>query len=116
MSEAEAAAVPVDWDEGLARAGDDVDFFKELIELFLEDVPNRLQALEDALAAGSAAEAAAAAHSIKGAAANLSATAVRDRAYELEQRARGDDLDGIEPGVEALKQEVMRLEAFARSL
>lgn len=116
MPDTETAAMPVDWEEGLSRAGDDVEFFKELIELFLDDVPSRLQALENAVGTRDAANAAATAHSIKGAAANLSATRVREQAYIIETTAREGDWGGIDQEVERLKQEVACLEAFAQRL
>jgi HPt (histidine-containing phosphotransfer) domain-containing protein len=109
-------AAPVDWEEGLARAGDDVEFFKELLELFLGDVPSRLEALDQAIAGGDAGAAAAAAHSIKGAAANLSARGVQQQAYTLEHAARGGELAALPEMSRALRSEVERLEAFANQL
>jgi HPt (histidine-containing phosphotransfer) domain-containing protein len=117
MSEAGTRqAAPVDWEEGLARAGDDVDFFRELIELFLSDVPTRLATLDAAIAAGDAAAAAGAAHSIKGAAANLSAQAVQQKAYQLEHTAREGDLEELPGLTEELRTEIERLESFAKEL
>jgi HPt (histidine-containing phosphotransfer) domain-containing protein len=116
MSEADTAALPVDWEEGLARAGDDPEFYRELLELFLDDVPSRLSALRDALESGDCASAASAAHSIKGAAANLSARGVREQAHAVEKSSRAGELDGIAPQAEALEKEIDRLRSFAEQL
>ena len=45
---------PLDLDEALARAGDDREFLRELVEMFLADVPDRLDELRAALDAGDA--------------------------------------------------------------
>ena len=46
---------PLDLDEALARAGDDREFLRELVEMFLADVPQRIEELRDALEAAEAA-------------------------------------------------------------
>lgn len=106
---------PVDLEDGLARAGDDRDFYKELLEIFLEDTTSRLADLKASLAAGDCQKLASDAHGIKGAAANLSAIFVRDTALAIETKGREENLSNMQQLVEQLEGEVGRLAEFARS-
>ncbi|MDQ7006016.1 MAG: Hpt domain-containing protein [Acidobacteriota bacterium] len=106
---------PVDLEDGLARAGDDREFYKELLEIFLDDVPGRMEQLRAAIAAGQAEEVAGVAHSIKGAAANLSALAIRDTALSIETQGREGDLSQASALVEKLQDEIHRLAAYLRT-
>lgn len=107
---------PVDLDDGLARAGDDLDFYKELIDMFLEDIPERLEELRQAAGAPDPTRLANLAHGIKGAAANLSANAARDAAFQIEMKGKSGDLDGVLPIILRLEDEVQRLAEFAATL
>lgn len=106
---------PLDIEDGLARAGGEMDFYRELLDLFLDDVPPRMVELRAAAEARDGNRLAAAAHGIKGAAANLSAIALRDCAYQLEQRGRAGDLDGIELQIVELEEELSRLTEFVHA-
>ncbi len=106
---------PVDLEDGLARVGDDREFYQELLEIFLEDAPERMSELLSALAASDSEQVARSAHSIKGAAANLSATVVRDEALEIEQIGRSGNLDGLEVKVKQLQGSLDQLAIFARA-
>jgi len=105
---------PVDLEDGLARAGDDREFYKELLEIFLEDTASRLVDLRASLTAGDCKKVASDAHGIKGAAANLSAIFVRDIALAIEQQGREEDLSNMEELIGRLEGEVGRLADFAR--
>ncbi len=59
-------------------------FVAEVVELFLEDGPVRLEALRSALEEGVGESLARAAHTLKGTAANLGAQRLRQRCEELE--------------------------------
>lgn len=79
--------------EALGRAGNDEKLLRELMGLLEESVSQGLQKIETALAAGQAKEVNIAAHSIKGAAANLSVESIREVAFRLETAGRAGDLD-----------------------
>jgi two-component system sensor histidine kinase/response regulator len=84
-----APAVPHTFDQEALRqrlSGDD-QLMVEVIDVFLEDLPQRLVAINDALALGDAGALCAAAHALKGAAANLSAGALFAAASVLERVA-----------------------------
>lgn len=108
-------ACPVDLEDALTRAGDDREFFKELLDLFLSDIEERLQELDQAAREMNAAKVAATAHSLKGAAANLSALRVRDAAWEIETRGRAGHLEGVLPLIGGLRDAVAGLAEFART-
>jgi HPt (histidine-containing phosphotransfer) domain-containing protein len=64
----------------------------EMVELFAEDNARRVAALEAALAAGDALEAAELAHSLKGSCSNFGADELERRCKAIELAARADDL------------------------
>lgn len=105
-------ACPVDVDEGLARAGGEEDFFRELLQLMLDDVPPRLDDLASAIAERDPAKAASVAHAIKGAAANLAAHPLRDVAYTIEMKGRAGSTEGLEILLDRLRREFDRLAEF----
>ena len=104
---------PLDLEEALARAGDDREFLRELVEMFLADVPGRLGELRDALDAGDASRVAAAAHGIKGAAANLAAEGIRRVAFDLEMKGRNAELADAPAVLAALEEEIRGLADWA---
>jgi HPt (histidine-containing phosphotransfer) domain-containing protein len=67
------------------RVSDDDELMHSVIQLFLEDLPARLAAIKDALTSAEALRAAA--HALKGAAANLSADRLCEAARALERTA-----------------------------
>ncbi len=80
--------------------GLDEDEFFELVELFVETTASDLAKLESAISNGTAGPVVEAAHSIKGAAANLGFPDIHELAKNIEMSARQDALEG---GLEAAK-------------
>jgi len=115
MSDA-ATTCPVDLEDGLARAGDDLDFYKELIEMFLSDAPERVETLRRCARDGDAAQLSAEAHGLKGAAASLSATEVRDLACEIESASRAGRSTGFDEDFDRLAHAIARLREYAEAL
>jgi HPt (histidine-containing phosphotransfer) domain-containing protein len=74
------------------QTGGDADLRAEIIQMFLEDCPMRVEEIRAAVAAGDAAALVSSAHALKGSAAYLSASIVRDRAADLERRGRERNL------------------------
>src|SRR5262249_44446063 len=72
------AAGPVTFDEEdlRARVAGDEQLMADVVRLFMDDCPKRLAAIKDAIDAGDAAALKSAAHTLKGAAGNLSASGV----------------------------------------
>jgi PAS domain S-box-containing protein len=96
--------------EGLLSFGD-AAVVAELIDLFLQDAPARLTQAREALAAGNAAEAGEAAHSLKGSARNLRAGQLAKACEALEKMGTGSlDDAGFQLGqVEAELKKVTAL-------
>ena len=93
----------------LKRMGGDQELLDGLIDCFIEDVPEILARLDNAIAAGNSSEAARSAHSLKGLAANFEAIACRDTASVIEQLSRRGELSDAARRVKQLKSELAAL-------
>jgi len=80
----------------LERCMNDDELVREVLNIFLDNVPQRIQELQAALDAEDAPAARMAAHTIKGMAANTSAEALRKLAGEMEAAARDEDLVAVQ--------------------
>ena|GEM_PF-369562 len=85
--------------------GDNDEFLREIVGIFLEDTPQRIAELEQSLAANDTSKFTRAAHSIKGSSANLGASALRAVAETVEHLSRKEPLSTIAPLVESIKTE-----------
>ena len=70
------------------QTGGDAALRAEIIQMFLEDCPGRVDEIRAAVAAADARALISAAHALKGSAAYLSASTVRARAADLERLGR----------------------------
>ena len=77
--------------------GDNGEFLREIVGIYIEDTPKRLGELKGALAAGDAPALTRAAHTIKGSSSNVGALALREVAERLEHMARTEGLGGAAP-------------------
>jgi HPt (histidine-containing phosphotransfer) domain-containing protein len=93
-------------EELLGRCLGDPEFVELILIAFRDRAGAMMQQLEDALAANDANLAARAAHGIKGAAANLSASTLRDLAAELEDVGHRGCLDAARRCHDRLKNSV----------
>jgi PAS domain S-box-containing protein len=114
--ETPAEGAPVDLETALARFDGDMEFFKELLQLFLEDASGQVRKLAAAIEAGQSQAVMEEAHSIKGAAANLGADGVASLALRLEEMGRRGDLSGAAATLAGLKAELSRLEEYFAQL
>ncbi len=90
----------------LERSMDDEDLASEILEAFLAEASALYASLVCELRGGDAAQLRAAAHSIKGAAANAGALRVATLAATIESRARSGDVAGAVPLAEELGAEI----------
>jgi signal transduction histidine kinase/DNA-binding response OmpR family regulator len=102
-------ALAVDQAAMLAAVEGDVELLRELVGLFLEDYPQRVAELRQAIAAGDANTVARLAHALKGAVGNLGAHAAGVAALSLEQAGWAGDMVQIPAAFAALEQEMARL-------
>ncbi|HWI18854.1 MAG TPA: Hpt domain-containing protein [Vicinamibacterales bacterium] len=86
------------------------DVLSEVLQLFLTEVPPRIDRLRNAWAAGNIEEVHRAAHSLKGSAGNIGANAFFEVCKELDEKSRSGQADAVGPLVDALGVEYGRVE------
>lgn len=95
--------------------GDDL-FLRDLIQIFLEDAPRRLEEIQTALARRDAHLLVAAAHSLKGSSANFGAADLRSRCEKLEALGRSETFGLAETELPGLRDELARLRTELEAL
>ncbi|MBI3783170.1 MAG: Hpt domain-containing protein [Deltaproteobacteria bacterium] len=93
----------------LARFDGDVDFFREIAQLFIDDCPKRLAALHAAIAAGDSLAIQNVAHSLKGSVSSFDAEAAHASTQRVETLARSGDLPAAAAAAAALEIQIDRL-------
>ncbi len=108
---AEAPMEPAMVDESalLSRFGGDRKFLLRMIGMFLTDSKKGLAEIEDSIRQLNVSRLQAAAHALKGSAANFLAKPVVDAAYRLELRAKEQNLADAESGFVDLQAALLRL-------
>ena len=99
------------YNELLGLMDGDQQLLQELIEVFLEDAPQRIEGVRRALNAGDALALYKAAHTLKGSAGNFGAPEVVGLALRLEALAREGNLDAAGVQFQRLETEMNRLVA-----
>jgi two-component system, sensor histidine kinase and response regulator len=87
------------------------DVLKELVELFLEDVPPQLKALREAEKREDAMSVERIAHTLKGSSGNLGAVRMEAICAELEELGRSGDVDSAPALISRLETELGRVRA-----
>lgn len=87
----------------------DMELFAEVAAVFVQDCPRRLEEARQALASRDAEKLSRSAHSIKGAASTLAASACQQAAQKLELLGRGSMFELASPALMELEREVERL-------
>ena len=98
------------------RTGGDQALRAELIQMFLEDCPQRVSDMRAALERADLAALVAAAHSLKGAAAYLTASTVRGYAADIERLGLEQRLSEVSPVMAQLETAVAELLPELRNL
>ena len=93
----------------LRRVDGDLPFLKELGGLFLQQCPEQLELIVQAVAQRDADLLMRAAHSLKGSVGNLSGHSVYELALHLEAKGRAGDLNGVEQDLADLQREMENL-------
>jgi two-component system sensor histidine kinase/response regulator len=91
---------------GLDRTGGDRELLKELITVFLHEIPGWMQALRDAVGRRDAAELRRVAHAVKGAVDSCGASGAFDAAMLLERAGASNDLSGAPAALAALERRI----------
>ena len=82
---------------------------KDVVQAFLEDTPNDMNQLRDALTKGDYPRVSAQAHKIKGAAAVIGAQATSQAALYLEATAKTENVKDVERNVDELSHQLETL-------
>ena len=102
---------PMDTAAALARVGGNVELLREMVALFLQELPELLTNLRDAIGAGNANAIERAAHKLKGSVGNFSAQPAFEAALKLEVLGRDGSLTNAEPVYADLEREIERLKS-----
>jgi HPt (histidine-containing phosphotransfer) domain-containing protein len=81
---------------------------RRIVRRFLEDLPSQIARLEQAVRDGDAAGVRLIAHSMKGAAAGVSAEEIRAASWKLERQAREGDLSAAADGLREISESFER--------
>ncbi len=113
--ETSASEAPIDKQAVLKAFDDDLDFFREAVELFIAEYPAMLVEIRAAVSAGKANVLERTAHALKGMVANFRSDAATQAAYSLEKMGREKTLDQAAQAVETLSSRVDNLGRQLRS-
>jgi histidine phosphotransfer protein HptB len=108
----QAAERPVDLAVAMRWLGGDRRLLSELVTIFVDDGPKRLQAIRAALTASDVRQVEHVAHSLKGSAAILGATQLQTAALALEDAAHDGHTENGSDMVAQIARELDRVMAF----
>jgi len=94
----------------LQRLGGDTQFYDEIIDVFLQDVPKQIRTLEDAINRGDAIIIHRQAHTLNGASANIGAVGLEEVAFQLERASEKQDLSQAVGILDCIKTEFNRFQ------
>jgi histidine phosphotransfer protein HptB len=96
--------------------GDNGEFLKEIVSIYLEDTPKRIGELKASLASGDAATFTRAAHTIKGSSSNVGAVALKGVAERMELISKRQGLGAMAPLIADCEAEFSRAAAELRGI
>ena len=106
----------MDTASALARAGGNVILLKEMVGMFLTELPLLMSNLRAAVTVGDARAIERAAHELKGSVGSFSARPAFDAAMRLEDLGRDGSLSEAEPVYTKLEKEIQRLKSVLANL
>jgi HPt (histidine-containing phosphotransfer) domain-containing protein len=96
--------------------GDDGEFLREIVSIYIEDTPKRIADLKSCLASGDVKTFTRAAHTIKGSSANVGAQILRSLGERMELISRTDGLGAVAPLVAECEAEFAHVAVELRKL
>ncbi len=107
---------PIDTASALARVEGNAELLKEMVALFLKELPELLAHLREAITAGNAHAIELTAHKLKGSLGNFEARPAIEWALKLEVLGRDSNLSAAEPAYGELEKEIERLKSALAKL
>ncbi len=107
---------PIELDAALARLDGDKEFLVDMLQEFVDYTQEQLKELAQAVEAGDAQRVEREAHSIKGAAANLTAERMTNLARDLEYMGKDGNLAKAPALIEELEKERLQLRDYLQAL
>jgi len=101
--------------QALGQLDGDRELLAEVIDIFVETIPELMDELQSAISSNDAVKLQGAAHSLKGAASNICAEHVRFTAQQLEVMGQQSDFKEVEVVMAALQGHVSALVTFAKN-
>ena len=98
-----------DKDKALKMFEDDVEFLKELVEIFINDTPEQMSEIKEAVNSRNNEALEKSAHKLKGAVANFGKNTTTDTALKLEIMGKENNLVGVEEVYGTLVKDVESL-------
>jgi len=108
--------IPIDFDSALERTGGDKDFLYELIDMYMEDFMPKYDELKKAIKEEDFIAIQDTGHYLKGSAANLSLSFLRDAALQMELAGEDKDIKKAQQTLADLKKEFDRLKTYISNL
>ena len=105
-------SAPLNIRKGLKEFDNNIEFYKDLIDEFLEHVERRISVMDKAITDKDTRVLKDEAHAIKGGAANLNANGLSKAAYEFEDSVIADGLSNSSEGIKVIKKEFCRLKEY----
>jgi HPt (histidine-containing phosphotransfer) domain-containing protein len=96
--------------------GDGGEFLKEIVNIYIEDTPKRIDELKVSLAAGDVKSFTRAAHTIKGSSANVGAQVLKSMGERLESLSRTEGLANVAPLIAGCEAEFAKVTVELRAL
>lgn len=102
----------VDMDHAREITDGDMEFLKELIEIFKADCPERLAGISRAIKEKDFNALDETAHSLKGSSGNLGLTRVYELSWKLEKMGKAENIEGANKTFKQLEEEIERFNSF----
>ncbi len=108
----EKTNTPIAYQFALERVGGDESFLEELLDLYLEDFPQKMEQLQMAIEQKKFELIRKLGHSLKGSSGTLSLTFLQEASFQIEMAGGDKDIVKAHKSLAFLRQEFKRLEDF----
>ena len=102
----------LDWEGFLDRVMDDEELARDIFNLFLKEVPGKIEKIHKTLEEGNILEANREAHTLKGSSANVGAIVLQAVSYEIEKFTKNGDLTKAASLVPVLEKQFSKLKNY----